>query len=892
MNLSPPTQGNNVADIFPFETLCKFFEQVSGLSGVKRKKQSISSFIHKWSDKYVQLSASSGPISAGLASFYPVLRLLLPSADRARGAFGIGESSMARILIKAFGLAPKGPDALNLLKHQGSSLSQGAFHRDLADIVQRVLKDHCQNDGVYTITQIHEILDDLAKTLTHDGKIAIISRFIRTATILELKWFVRIVSRRDLSLGIGDKVILNCLHPAAVSIWEVTQSLSTVCQRIADIDPKTVLSEDASHKLLRVELFTPFKPMLCARANSAESICLGYQQLFAGSVDAGLCLEVKYDGERVQLHKSGNNYRFWSRSGREWTVSYGGNGDSNHGTLTHRLHGNGLTFASHVTDCILDGEMLAFDSRKNRFVTKATGYDVKRGRFEDEVAKNKNILPCYIVFDILYLNGQTKLARYFDTWVQHGAEGLVAKALCTTYVPNGRNQVGWWKLKPDYVAGLCTDLDCLIVGAYNTTAGNVTAAATRQTRFLSFLCAVIDDEASERESKRARKEIDASDIPTFLTFCQVTNGLKREQLESINRRLESHWRPYDRRKINSGDTEWLCVKGERPDFWVPPRRSLVLQIHAAEMTPSASYSAGYTLRFPRVSAIREDKNWETVASVSEVRRLYHDTKGKMVETKKGYHPDEDSDSSAVGIDEQGTSDFSSAYDTPTKPTQKPAKPAGSILAPYCSLEEESVKVESTVFKDLEFCLYISSRFSAPSADFTTKSDLEKAIVKMSGKVVQNPGTTTDYVIADVVTIKLLTEKALSERKRILLTIFSSINFTIEEVSSQVTNCFNPVDADDSITDVEETEQLEQDRLLSLFTVIKGALYLGGFVISPPDKVSNLVEATQKHTARGREGGYDIFSTDWLIRCILEKRLLLPKEPEVFAARPSTHCDVE
>ncbi|VUZ53622.1 unnamed protein product, partial [Hymenolepis diminuta] len=614
----------------------KFLEQVSRLSGVKNKKQNISSFIRKWSDEYVQIAGSSGPISAGLGSFYPVLRLLMPSADRAREAFGIGETTMARMLIKAFGLAPKGPDALSLLKQQGSTISKGAFHRDLADIVQRVLKDHCPTDGTYTISKIHEILDDLAGALTQDGKLEIITRLIRTTTILELKWLVRIVSRRDLSLGIGDKVILNCLHPAAISIWDVTQSLSSVCQRIADIDPKIVPSENVTNELLKVELFTPFKPMLCAKTSSVEDICSGFQQQFAGSVGGGLCLEMKYDGERVQLHKSGNKYQFWSRSGREWTASYGGSGDSNHGSLTYRLHCNGSTFASHVNDCILDGEMLAFDSRKNRFVTKAMGYDVKYARFEDGMSKNKDILPCYIVFDILYLNGQlltekplserkrilltifspvnftidevssqlencfspldidesnmdveeneqieqerllslftvakgalylggfvisqpdkTKLARYFDTWVQHGAEGLVAKALCTTYVPNGRNQAGWWKLKPDYVAGLCTDLDCLIVGAYN-----VTPAATRQTRFFSFLCAVIDDENKEKESKRARVEIDNSDMPKFLTFCQVKNGLKREQLESINRRLEPHWRPYDRRKINSGDTEWLCV---------------------------------------------------------------------------------------------------------------------------------------------------------------------------------------------------------------------------------------------------------------------------------------------------------------------------------------------
>ncbi|KAM7536123.1 hypothetical protein Aperf_G00000099576 [Anoplocephala perfoliata] len=897
MTFSPTIEGNRIAGIFPFGTLCNFLEQVSRLSGIKKKKQIISSFIQKWSDKYNDITGNSGMIAAGLGSFYPVLRLLMPSADRERNAFGIGEPTMAKMLIKAFGLAPKGPDAMNLLKQCSSSMSNKIFNRDLADIVQRVLKDHCSTVCTDTITKIHEILDDLADTVTQDGKFEIISRFVRTATVLELKWFVRIVSRRDLSLGIGDKVILNCLHPSAVSVWDVTQNLFTVCQHIAGIDPKVLLSEGDASKLIKVGLFTPFKPMLCARASSADEICSAYLQQFVGSLESGLCLEVKYDGERVQVHKCGSNYRFWSRSGREWTVSYGGSGDINNGTLTHRLHGNGSTFASHVNDCILDGEMLAFDIRKNRFVTKAMGYDVKRARFEDQSGESKDILPCYIAFDILYLNGEllteqslserkrtlfsifsstkltceevssivencfnpidrgdsgmdvdedeqiqqdqllslftivkgalylggfivtkpdkTRLACYFDSWVQHGAEGLVAKALCSPYVPNGRNRVGWWKLKPDYVSGLCTDIDCLIVGAYNTnTHGNFTAAATRHTRFLSFLCAVTDDEDDKEVNKRAKMQSDDDlEIPKFLTFCQVTNGLKREQLESINRRLEEHWRPYNRRKINCGETEWLCVKGERPDFWVPPRHSLVLQIHAAEMTASASYSAGYTLRFPRVSAIREDKNWRTVASVSEIKMLYHETKGKMVTKKSETLSEEESDDNVADINDdnaslsEDTSGFASTSSTPIKPAKKRPKPPISM---YSSLDKEAVEIESVAFKDLEFCLYISSRFTGPSSDLATKNDLEKSILKMSGKVVQNPGTKTDYVVADVVTIR----------------------------------------------------------------------------------VSNLIEATLKATARGREGGYDIISTEWLIRCIEEKRLLPPRKREVFASRLLTKLEIE
>ena len=41
--------------------------------------------------------------------------------------------------------------------------------------------------------------------------------------------------------------------------------------------------------------------MLCSRANSVDEICLAYRKDFSGSVDSGLCLEVKYDGERVQV---------------------------------------------------------------------------------------------------------------------------------------------------------------------------------------------------------------------------------------------------------------------------------------------------------------------------------------------------------------------------------------------------------------------------------------------------------------------------------------------------------------------------------------------------------------------------------------------------------------
>ncbi|VDM15575.1 unnamed protein product [Hydatigera taeniaeformis] len=776
MDFSPLVEGNKIANTVPFETVCKLLERVSSMDCANRKRTCISLFIQKWAARYRETSWNVDPIAGNLGSFFPVLRLLIPSADRTRPAYGVGESTMARFIIKAFGLSPKSSDAVRILTRRRTLLFKATAKEDLADI------------------KIHEILDDLASSSSHGQKYEIIGCFARKATILELKWFVRIVSRRDLSLGVKVRTILGCLHPAAPSIWNVTQDLCVVCQRIAYIDPKLAPPDDFHCNYDSVELFTAFKPMLCSRANSVDEICTTYQQEFSGSIDNGLCVEVKYDGERVQLHKSGINYRFWSRSGREWSSSYGERGDSSKGSLTYRLHANGTTFASHVVDCILDGEMLAFDGLTNRFVTKATGNDVKRVGVDRQSDGGKNVLPCFIVFDVLYLNGQvifcliflflmndglcdleflsmvyaantatlhhiiltqftvakkddclgaffsrqTRISRCFDTWVQHGAEGLVAKALCTPYTPNGRAGAGWWKLKPDYVLGLCVDLDCLVVGAYASA-----SAPACGTKFSTFLCAISDDgNSAETETKRRRLQSNNLSPPSFLTFCQVSCGLKRDQLERLNRCLASHWRQYDRRKINCDETEWLRVSGERPDFWLPPRHSLVLQIHAAEMIQSASYSAGFTLRFPRIVAIREDKTWENVSSISEIKKLYQDTK---------------------------------------------------------------VEIESSAFVEVEFCLYISSRFSGPSTGLETKGDLEKAILKRSGKVVQNPGSDTTYIVADRITAK----------------------------------------------------------------------------------ISNFIEATHRSIGRGKEGGYDIVSTEWLIQCIQTNRILPLRKDQVFAARPST-----
>lgn len=93
------------------------------------------------------------------------------------------------------------------------------------------------------------------------------------------------------------------LH-ASVSI---TQDLSLLCQRIAEIDVQAFVEDKKSITAPDITLFVPFRPMLCERANSPESLCQSVVKLCnLGSVDLGaarILIETKYDGERIQVSK-------------------------------------------------------------------------------------------------------------------------------------------------------------------------------------------------------------------------------------------------------------------------------------------------------------------------------------------------------------------------------------------------------------------------------------------------------------------------------------------------------------------------------------------------------------------------------------------------------------
>ena len=74
---------------------------------------------------------------------------------------------------------------------------------------------------------------------------------------------------------------------------------------------------------------------------------------------------------------------------------------------------------------------------------------------------------------------------------------------------------------------------------------------------------------------------------------------------------------------------WLnCSRQLTPDFVVKdPKKSPIWEITGAEFSRAENHTAdGISIRFPRVTKIRDDKDWKTATSLSQLKQLFETSK--------------------------------------------------------------------------------------------------------------------------------------------------------------------------------------------------------------------------------------------------------------------------
>ncbi|XP_028982210.1 DNA ligase 4-like [Diachasma alloeum] len=146
------------------------------------------------------------------------------------------------------------------------------------------------------------------------------------------------------------------------------------------------------------------------------------------------------------------------------------------------------------------------------------------------------------------------------------------------------------------------------------------------------------------------------------------------------------------------------------------------------MSESSNYPGGWTLRFPRVEKIREDKPFDDCCTLSELQGL-RSRKGVVQKLTKRHATAED------------------IWEVPEKKRkERHTTPAIKVDDCYLGINDSDVVRVSRVFMGKEFCVMNGERMQGEERGMT-KGEIERLLMEHFGKIVQNPGKETFCVVA-------------------------------------------------------------------------------------------------------------------------------------------------
>jgi DNA ligase-1 len=465
-----------------------------------------------------------------------------------------------------------------------------------------------------TISDVYSELDSLAHLSgsgSQEAKLRSLASLLNRATPREARYLIR-TTLGQLRLGVADFTILDALAQAFTGDRANRPSLERAYNISSDLGAVAAAVAEGGLKALEefnVAVGRPIRPMLAERLSSAQEII--------DKLGGRCAAEFKYDGERMQIHKHGQEVTLFSRRLEVIT---------NHYPDTVRLAAEHVKAKEAILECegvavdVDSGELLPFQQLMHRRrkhgvqemmekfpvslfffdVMFADGksyldrpYEERRKELEKIVeSSDRTSLAPQIVTD-----SPSKIESFMEEAIQQGCEGLVAKDLGSPYRAGAR-AFAWIKLKREYRSELSDTLDLVVVGAFH---GHGRRAGT----YGAFLLAAYD-----------------KDDDTFKTVCKIGTGFTDVSLEEIPKRLGPYLLPHVHPRV---------VSKIEADVWFVPQ--LVFEVIASEITLSPIHvaamgkvrpEAGLALRFPKFTGkLRDDKSPEDATTTAELLEMYN-----------------------------------------------------------------------------------------------------------------------------------------------------------------------------------------------------------------------------------------------------------------------------
>lgn len=476
-----------------------------------------------------------------------------------------------------------------------------------------------------TVERVYEVFEKMAKASGSgavDLKLSLLAGLLAGAAPNEAKYVMRTVTG-NLRLGIADMTVLDALaiaYGGGKEAREYVERAYNICSDLGRVAKTVVELGLEGVKNFQVSINEPIRPMLAERLSSPEEIL--------DKLGGKCAAEYKYDGERLQAHKQGDEVRLYSR--RLENIS---------GQYPDAVE----LFKTNIKakEAILECECVAVDTDTGEL---RPFQELMHRRRKYEVSRAVEDYPVSLfMFEILYADGkdltlepyperrrmleklvkesdrvriakQTKtssaseLEAFFLEAIANGCEGLVCKSVAASsvYQAGARGWL-WVKYKRDYKSEMTDTVDLVIVGAFH-------GRGKRAGVYGALLLAAYNPDAD-----------------TFETVTKCGTGFTDEDLAKLPKMLQKHVVTRKHPRVSS-----LL----EADVWFEP--VITLEVLGAEVTLSPIHTcamnvirkgSGLAIRFPRFTGnYRVDKSAEDATTTSEIAEMYRKQLRKIAES--------------------------------------------------------------------------------------------------------------------------------------------------------------------------------------------------------------------------------------------------------------------
>uniref|UniRef100_A0A672QR66 DNA ligase 3 n=1 Tax=Sinocyclocheilus grahami TaxID=75366 RepID=A0A672QR66_SINGR len=477
--------------------------------------------------------------------------------------------------------------------------------------------------SLLTIQEVDASLSRLSQLTKEDDQQAELQDIAKKCTGNDLKCYIRLV-KHDLKINSGAKHVLDAVDPNAYDAFKASRNLGDVIDRVLrnqqdasnGTGPRKILSVEAS-------LMTPVQPMLDLLSVS-----------FSNRMPWDMFI---YMFKTIQIYVKEFDFLPQVAHFKDFIPQAFPGGHS----------------------MILDAEVLLIDTKTSKPLPFGTLGVHKKAAFQDAQVG-------LFVFDCIYFNGVSlmdkplcerrkflldnmvevpnrilfsemkhvtraaDLAEMITRVIREGLEGLVLKDIKGHYEPGKRH---WLKVKKDYLneGAMADTADLVVLGAFYGKGSNGGIMS-------SFLMGCYDPESKK-----------------WCTVTKCSGGYDDATLARLQKELDIIKIGKDPSKIPG----WLkIVKNYYPDFIIrDPEKAPVWEITGAEFSKSEMHTAdGISIRFPRCTRMRDDKDWKTATNLQQLKELYRISKENCdFEVTAGPSKTSQNDKSSSGGESGGSS---------------------------------------------------------------------------------------------------------------------------------------------------------------------------------------------------------------------------------------------